>query len=92
MWAIGVDVDQAFYGRHVLTSAIQRGDVWVYETVRALVRGKLRTGRTVVWDLRDGGVGLGEISPKVPLSVTREVARIRAQIIAGKIDVPDALK
>ena len=33
-------------GPHVLTSAIQRGDVWVYETVRALVRGKLRTGRT----------------------------------------------
>lgn len=92
VWAIGVDVDQSFYGPHVLTSAIQRGDVWVYETVRALIRGKLRTGRTNVWNLRDGGVGLGEISPRVPPSVTRQVAQIRAQIIAGKIDVPDALK
>ena len=91
VWAIGVDVDQSFYGPHVLTSAIQRGDVWIYKSVRALARGKLRTGSTAVWDLRNGGVGLGKISPSVPLAFRREIDRIRAQIIAGKIAVPSAL-
>ena len=91
VWSIGVDVDQSFYGPHVLTSAVKRGDVWIYETVRALVRGKLRTGRTAVWDLRNGGVGLGKVSPSVPRAFRRQVERIRAQIIAGKIAVPGAL-
>ena len=75
----------------MLTSAVKRGDVWIYETVRALVRGKLRTGRTAVWDLRNGGVGLGKVSPSVPRAFRRQVERIRAQIIAGKIAVPGAL-
>jgi basic membrane protein A and related proteins len=91
-WAIGVDVDQSFYGPHVLTSAIKRGDVWVYNTIRELVRGKLETRRTVEWDLANGGVGLGKISSKVPKSFVREIERIRALIIAEKITVPDEIK
>ena len=63
----------------------------IYKSVRALARGKLRTGSTAVWDLRNGGVGLGKISPSVPLAFRREIDRIRAQIIAGKIAVPSAL-
>jgi basic membrane protein A len=92
VWAIGVDVDESFRGQHVLTSAIKRGDVWIYKTVEALVNGKLQGGSTVFWDLENEGVDLGKISPKVPRAFIRQVERIRAQIEAGKIKVPDRLK
>jgi basic membrane protein A and related proteins len=91
-WAIGIDVDQSFYGPHILTSAVKRLDVWVYETMEALVKGKLRTGRTAFWNLRNKGVDVVKISPKVPPPLVREVHRIRAQIVAGKIEVPDEIK
>ena len=91
VWAIGVDVDQAYLGRHVLTSVLKHWDVLAYATIEAFVRGKLRTGRNQVWSVRNGAVGLGKISPKVPRSFVRKVDRIRAQIIAGKIVVPARL-
>ena len=37
---------------------------------------------------RNGGVGLGKISPKVPRSYLRRVERIRKEIVAGQITVP----
>jgi basic membrane protein A len=92
VWAIGVDVDESFRGPHVLTSAIRRGDVWIYKTVESLVDGKLKAGGTVFWDLENDGVDLGKISPKVPRAFIRQVERIRARIEAGKIKVPDRLK
>jgi basic membrane protein A len=92
VWAIGVDIDQSSLGPHVLTSALKRLDVGVFATVSALQRGTFRTGGDAVFDLRSGGVGLGKISRKVPRSFVREVERIRAQIIAGKIVVPARLR
>ena len=61
------------------------------EQVRALTRGTFRTGGDASFDLRNGGVGLGKISPKVPRSFIRQVNRVRSQIIAGKIEVPSTL-
>lgn len=91
VWGIGVDVDQSFLGPHILTSVTKRWDVDVFETVEALVQGRLRTGRSSVWDLHNGAVGLGKISPKVPRSFVRQVERVRAQIVAGRIKVPSTL-
>jgi basic membrane protein A len=88
VWGIGVDVDQSFLGRHILTSAVEHGDIEVYNTVKAFVRGRLKTPGNSVWSLRNGALGLGKISPKVPRPFVRQVGRIRKQIIAGKIKVP----
>lgn len=90
VWGVGVDVDQSYLGPHILTSVTKHWNMDVFETVKALVRGKLRTGRDGVWDLRNGAVGLGKISPKVPRSFVRQVEKIREEIIAGKIKVPPA--
>jgi basic membrane protein A len=91
VWGIGVDVDQSFLGPHILTSVLKRFDVDAYETIEALVRGRLKTGGNDVLSLRNGGVGLGKISPRVPGSFVRREERIRKQIIAGKIKVPNPL-
>jgi basic membrane protein A len=87
-WGIGVDSDQSFLGPHILTSAVKRLDVAVFSTIQEVVRGTFTTGGTSVYSLRDGGVGLGEISREVPRSFVTEVERIRHQIVSGEIAVP----
>jgi basic membrane protein A len=88
IWGIGVDVDQSHLGPHILTSAVKRLDVAVFETIAELARGTLETGRTSRFSLRSGGVGLGTISPGVPRSLEAEIEDVRAEIVAGKIPIP----
>jgi basic membrane protein A and related proteins len=91
IWGIGVDVDQSDLGRHILTSAVKRLDVAVFDTIEELVRGTLETGRTSRFSLRTGGVGLGSISPEVPRSLEAEIEDVRAEIVAGKIPIPSSV-
>ena len=53
IWGIGVDVDQSHLGRHILTSAVKRMDVAVFDTIEELARGTLETGRTSRFSLRE---------------------------------------
>ena len=85
VWGIGVDTDQSSLGPHILTSVVKRLDVAAYDTVRQLVRGTFRTGGDTLFTLRNGGVGLGKISPRVPPSLLAKVDEIRRKIIAGEI-------
>ena len=87
IWGIGVDVDQSHLGRHMLTSAVKRLDVAVFETIEQLARGTLETGRTSRFSLRNRGVGLGPISAEVPRSLKAEVEDVRAEILAGNIPI-----
>jgi basic membrane protein A and related proteins len=91
IWGIGVDVDQSHLGRHILTSAVKRLDVAVFDTIEELVRGTLETGRTSHFSLRDRGVGLGTISAAVPRSFKAEIEDVRAEIVAGKIAIPSSV-
>jgi basic membrane protein A and related proteins len=88
VWGIGVDVDQSHLGPHVLTSALIRMDVAVFDTIERFVEGTLETGGTSVFSLRNGGVGLGSISPEVPPSVVAEIERVTDEIVAGTISIP----
>ena len=87
IWGIGVDVDQSHLGRHILTSAVKRLDVAVFDTIEELGRGTLETGRTSRFSLRNDGVGLGMISAVVPRSLKDEIEDVRAEIVAGKIRI-----
>ena len=91
VWGIGVDVDQSHLGRHILTSAVKRMDVAVFDTIEELARGTLETGRTSRFSLRNGGVGLGAISAAVPRSLKAEIEHVRAEIVAGKITIPSSV-
>ena len=87
IWGIGVDVDQSHLGGHILTSAVIRMDVAVFDTIQALARGTLETGRTSRFSLLNGGVGLGTISAGVPRSLEAEIEDVSAEIVAGKISI-----
>jgi basic membrane protein A len=93
VWGIGVDDDQSDLGPHILTSAVKRFDVAVFRGIEALVRGRFPGGRNVVLDVRNGGVGLGKISPRVPRSFVRQVENVRRRIVSGAIkNIPTRLK
>jgi len=91
IWGIGVDVDQSHLGRHILTSAVKRMDVAVFDTIEELARGTLETGRTSRFSLGNRGVGLGKISAAVPRSLKAEIEDVRAEIVAGKIPIANSV-
>jgi basic membrane protein A len=91
VWAIGVDADQSYLGPEVLTSATKGVDTAVFDTIKAVKDGTFKGGRDDVFGLNREGVGLGKISPKVPKSEVDAVNKIRAQLVAGKIQVPTAV-
>jgi basic membrane protein A len=91
IWGIGVDVDQSHLGRHILTSAVKRLDVAVFDTIEESVRGTLETGRTAHFSLRNRAVGLGTISAAVPPSFKAEIEDVRAEIVAGKIPIASSV-
>jgi basic membrane protein A and related proteins len=91
IWGIGVDVDQSHLGRHILTSAVKRLDVGVFDTIEQLARGTLEPGRISRFSLGNGGVGLGTISPGVPRSLKAEIEDVSAEIVAGKIPIASSV-
>jgi basic membrane protein A and related proteins len=90
-WGIGVDADQAYLGRHILTSAVKRVDESVYQSIQAVQRGTFRGGMNATFSLRNRGVGYGKLSSRVPRSIRAQADRLRRQIIAGRVRVPAKL-
>jgi basic membrane protein A and related proteins len=92
VWGIGVDADQSFLGPHILTSAVKRVDTAVYLAIKSVKDGKFKGGN-VTYGLKDNGVALGKVSPKVPKSEVTKIQKIRADIISGKIkNIPTTVK
>jgi basic membrane protein A len=85
VWGIGVDADQSFLGEHILTSAMKRVDEAVFQEIQKAVEKKSVIGLNIILGLKDDGVGLGKISPRVPQEHVQEVERIREQIVSGEI-------
>jgi basic membrane protein A len=85
VWGIGVDADQSYLGSQVLTSAMKRVDTSVYATIQQVLADKFAGGTNAVFSLKNGGVGLGKISPKVPKADIAKVKAIAKQISTGKI-------
>lgn len=94
IWGIGVDADQYFLGRHILTSATKRVDVAVYDTIRFYQQNPngFRGGFNSVYSVRNNGVGYGRLSLRLSRAkraeYTRKVNRIRRLIRQGKIRPP----
>src|SRR5581483_6181682 len=91
VWGIGVDADQSFLGPYILTSATKKVDRAVFLAIQSVAQGRFRGG-DAVYGLKEGGVGLGRISPKVPRSEIAALNRIKAQIVAGKIRPPKVVR
>jgi len=88
VYGVGVDTDQSWRGRFILTSVVLNWKLAVYTLAKLAVQGRLPTGGNLSWDMRHHFVGLGKFSPKVHLSLQRQLKRLAAQIGHGKIVVP----
>jgi len=84
-WGIGVDADQAYLGRHMLTSALKKVDVAVYTTIQQVTKGKFKGGADTTFSVRNGGVGIGKISARVPKAFVTKIKQIQKRIATGKI-------
>jgi basic membrane protein A and related proteins len=89
---IGVDADQSYLGEHVLTSALKKVDVAVYEAIDRAQKGNFKGGTDVIATVENGGVGLGKISAE-GADYQEQVKQIEEQIASGEIkDIPDTVK
>jgi basic membrane protein A and related proteins len=89
---IGVDADQSYLGDYILTSAVKKVDVAVYQTVQSVQDGSFSGGEDSIFDVASGGVGLGTIATDVPADIVAQVNRIQDQIAAGEIqDIPETV-
>jgi basic membrane protein A and related proteins len=93
VWGVGVDADQGYLGNYVLTSALKRVDVAVYQAISDAKSGHFKGGHDAVYGITDDGVGIGTFSPKAPAGIAAKVEHVRREIISGAIkNIPTAVK
>jgi basic membrane protein A len=89
--AIGVDADQAYLGSQVITSALKKVDVAVYDAIKAAQDGTWKGGSDVIATVKTGGVGVGKIS-SAGQKYADQVKQVQDRIAAGEIaDIPDTV-
>ena len=85
VWGIGVDADQSYLGSYILTSAQKGVDSAVFLTIKSIQDGSWKGGGNATFGLKEEGVGLGKVSPKVPQEDVDKVDQIKQQIADGEI-------
>ena len=94
IWGIGVDADQGFLGKHILTSALKNVALSVYQAIAAYKKNPsgFKGGFDKIYSVKNGGVGYGKLSTKLSKAdrtfITKKVALIKKQIASGKIKPP----
>jgi basic membrane protein A len=90
---IGVDADQAYLGDHILTSALKKVDVAVYQTIQEVRDGTFAGGEDTTFDVASGGVGLGRVAEDVPGDVIARVNEVQERIADGTLaDIPTRVR
>jgi basic membrane protein A len=92
IWGIGVDADQSYLGPHMLTSATKKVDLAVEIMTKRAYLDRLKGGVDFLFNVHNGGVGIGRVSPKVPAADLAAVKRVQKQIGAGKIRIKQTIK
>ena len=92
VWGIGVDADQSALGTFILTSAIKKVDVAVFDTIQDQVNGSFQGGTATTYDATKGATGLGKVSSQVPQSVLQKLQKVEAKVKSGQIVPPDTVK
>src|SRR5205085_820960 len=82
--------DQAYVGAQVLTSALKKVDVAVFDTIKSVQDGSFKGGADSTFDAQNGGIGIGKISSKVPADIVAKVRGQETKLSAGQIPgIPD---
>jgi basic membrane protein A and related proteins len=88
---IGVDADQAYLGDHILTSAIKKVDVAVFDAIKRSQAGQFKGGTDVIATVKNGGVGIGKIGP-AGTKYADQIKQVQDKIASGDItDIPDTI-
>lgn len=69
----------------ILSSAVKRYDISVFELIRSLVRGRLQPGRDYPQTIENGAFSLGTFSPLVPKSLRERVRAVAVDVAAGRV-------
>jgi basic membrane protein A len=89
---IGVDADQSYLGPHILTSALKKVDVAVFDAIKSAQDGKFKGGSDVIASVKSGGIGLGKLGPAGE-KYADQIKKVQDDIASGKItDIPDTVK
>jgi basic membrane protein A and related proteins len=92
MQGIGVDADQGYLGEHILTSALKKVDVSVFETVKAVQDGSFQGGSDQIFDVKNDGVGYGKLNAE-GMKYEEQLKQVLEQIKSGEIaDIPTEVK
>jgi basic membrane protein A and related proteins len=92
VWGVGVDADQAYLGSFILTSAVKKVDVAVFDTIKQVQAGTFKGGTTDFFTAQNGGAGIGVVSSKVPAADVTKLKAIQKQVESGQITPPDVVK
>jgi basic membrane protein A len=93
-WGIGVDADPFYLGKQVLTSALKKVDVGVYDTIKLAGSTKWKGGVDGIYNAKTGGVGYGKVSAAAPKRAAL-IAKLNAwtkQLASGKVKPPTTVK
>jgi basic membrane protein A and related proteins len=91
VWGIGVDADQGYLGKFILTSGTKKVDIATFRFYKSVKEGKFKGSRNFVGTLKNGLQGVGRISSAVPKAYITKMNAIKQQIIKGKIKPPAKL-
>lgn len=84
---IGVDVDQSYESDTVITSAMKRLSVSVYDGVKAFYDDKFPGGETSIFSAKNDGIGLPMETSKFTTFTQDDYDAILAQLKDGKIEL-----
>jgi len=93
-WGIGVDTDEYKVAKRILTSGIKKTYTGVYDTVVSASKGKFKGGKNLVFNLRNNGVGVGEITPQITQkhpAWVKLMKQFKSKIIHHKLKPPAVL-
>jgi basic membrane protein A and related proteins len=94
IWGIGVDADQYFLGKHILTSATKRVDTAVFDMIKKYKSNPagFKGGFDTTYSVKNNGVGFGRLSTRLSKAkraeYTRKANAIKKLIAQGKIVPP----
>jgi basic membrane protein A and related proteins len=87
VFGIGVDADQHALHPNIITSALKRVDVSVFDTIKNFEDNKY-TSNPAPFDLSIDGVGYAPVSADVPADAQQKADDFAAQIKSGTLVVP----
>jgi basic membrane protein A len=87
-YGIGVDADEGYLGKYVMTSALKKVDAAVFLTAKSATNNTFRAGDHK-FSLANNGTGYAKTAGYVPASIIAQVKKYAKLIKSGKITPPE---